>query len=117
MLFIATDRRTGGDIWKLSFDAGVAHAQPLLVTPSSETAAKFSPDGQLVAYTSNESVRFEVYVASYPNFADKVAVSARGGVWPVWSPTGKEVFYREGSAMMAVQIQVDATKRFQASTP
>jgi eukaryotic-like serine/threonine-protein kinase len=117
MLFIATDPKTGGDVWELSFDPDPS-ARPLLVKPSSsEVTAKFSPDGRLVAYVSNASGRFEVYLASYPDLEDKVAVSAGGGVAPVWSPTGRELFYREGPAIVAVQVRADAASRFQVSTP
>jgi serine/threonine-protein kinase len=115
MLFIATDPKTGGDVWELAPDAD-GRARPLMVKPSSsEGAAKFSPDGRWVPYTSNESGRSEVYVARYPDLADKVPVSNSGGLVPVWSRDGRELFYRRGVSLMAVQV--DASDRFRASLP
>src|SRR5262249_28098351 len=63
------------------------------------------PDGKWIAYTSNESGRDEVYVASYPGPGGRVQISTDGGVNPVWSPTGRELFYRKGEKMLAVLIE------------
>jgi serine/threonine protein kinase len=116
MLFTDYSSKTGADIWEFLPGEG-GRARPMLVTPFSENSAKFSPDGKFVAYVSNESGRSEVYVASYPNLAEKVVVSARGGTMPAWSPGGKELFYRQGLAMMAVQVELVGGRRFQGSTP
>jgi eukaryotic-like serine/threonine-protein kinase len=58
------------------------------------THPEFSPDGKLMAYVSNESGTAEVYVQSYPGPGEKVRISTNGGGEPLWSPNGRELFYR-----------------------
>jgi eukaryotic-like serine/threonine-protein kinase len=53
----------------------------------------FSPDGRWLAYMSNESRRLEVYVRPYPGPRGRWPVSVNGGAWPVWSHSGRELFY------------------------
>jgi hypothetical protein len=69
-------------------------------------SAKFSPDGKWVAYCSDESGQPEVYVQSWPGPGPKIQISAEGRTDPVWSPDGKEVFYRNGTKMMAVAVEL-----------
>jgi len=64
-----------------------------------------SPDGRWMAYNSDESGRFEVYVRPYPGPGGRWQVSLDGGTEPVWSPTGREIFYRDGDKMMAAAVQ------------
>jgi serine/threonine-protein kinase len=78
--------------------------QPFLRTPSSETAPRFSPDGHFITYTSDESGRYEIYVRPYPGPGGKWQISTAGGTEPVWNPKGRELFYREGNRMMAVDV-------------
>ena len=54
--------------------------------------------------TSNESGRFEIYVQPYPGPGGKWQVSTEGGTEPVWNPNGRELFYRSGDKMMAVDV-------------
>ena len=75
----------------------------------------FSPDGHWLAYTSDESGRNEVYVQPYPGPGGKRQISTEGGGEPVWAKNGKELFYREGNKMMAVEITTQPT--FRAGTP
>jgi hypothetical protein len=79
-------------------------AQPFLQTPFTETAPVFSPDGHWLAYMSNESGRNEVYVQPYPGPGRKYQISTEGGTEPVWNRNGRELFYRQGNNMMAVDI-------------
>ena len=72
----------------------------------------FSPDGRWLAYVSDESGRPEVYVQPYPGPGGKWQISTEGGTEPVWNPNGRELFYRNGAQMMAVEVEVG-----QASTP
>jgi DNA-binding winged helix-turn-helix (wHTH) protein/Tol biopolymer transport system component len=78
---------------------------PLLRTKFNESGAMLSPDGRWLAYASDESGRFEVYVSSYPQISDKVQLSTAGGVLPRWSTSGREVFFvtQEG-ALMTVPV-------------
>jgi serine/threonine-protein kinase len=79
-------------------------AQPFLQTSFNESAPRFSPDGHWLAYISNESGRYEVYVQPYPGPGGKWQISTDGGTEPVWNPKGRELFYRSDSKMMAVDI-------------
>ena len=88
---------------------------PFLDTPFTERGPMFSPDGQWIAYVSNESGRNEVYVQPYPNPGGKRQISTDGGVEPVWSADGRELFYREGTQMVAVAVETQPT--FTAGTP
>jgi hypothetical protein len=64
-----------------------------------------SPDGRWMAYMSDESGRFEVYVRPYPGPGGRWQVSLDGGSEPVWSPTGREIFYRNGDRMMTATVR------------
>jgi Tol biopolymer transport system component len=73
-----------------------------LATPFAEETARFSPDGKWLAYTSNESGRFEVYVRPFtggPAPAEgKIQISNGGGDFPVWNPEGKELYFMDADA-------------------
>ena len=73
-------------------------------TAADETAARFSPDGRWVAYTSDASGRPEVYLDSYPRRGQRVRVSSGGGVHPVWRGDGRELYYWRDGALVAVQL-------------
>jgi Tol biopolymer transport system component len=79
-------------------------AQPILQTQFNESAPRFSPDGRWLAYVSDESGRYEIYVQPYPGPGGKWQISTDGGTEPVWNPNGRELFYRSGDKMMAVDI-------------
>ena len=79
-------------------------AQPFLRTPFNESSPRFSPDGRWLAYASDESGRQEIYVQPYPGPGGKWPISADGGREPVWNRNGRELFYRNGNRMMAVEI-------------
>ena len=64
----------------------------------------FSPDGNWLAYLSDESGRYEVYVRPYPGPGAKYQVSTEGGVEPMWNPKGNELFYRSGNKMIATEV-------------
>jgi Tol biopolymer transport system component len=77
---------------------------------------QFSPDGQWVAYNSDESGRMEVYVARFPSISDARMVSNAGGCQPIWRKDGKELFYLSLDAkMMSVLLVKGAT--LQADAP
>ena len=58
---------------------------------------------------SDESGREEVYVQSYPSTGDRWQLSTEGGTEPLWSPDGKELFYRHGRTLLAVNVTTDPT--------
>ncbi|HEY7864298.1 MAG TPA: hypothetical protein VIE39_11585, partial [Thermoanaerobaculia bacterium] len=79
--------------------------EPLVVTAAQELDGRLSPDGKWLAYQSNESGVFEVYVRAFRSPSGRVHVSTKGGVDPVWAPDGREIFYRNGGAMMAARVE------------
>jgi Tol biopolymer transport system component len=83
---------TGQDIWSVPV-SGDRKAYPFLKTAFNEARAQFSPDGRWIAYQSNESGRFEVYVTPFPGPGGRWQVSAAGGNSPRWRRDGKELFY------------------------
>ncbi|MCY4660862.1 MAG: protein kinase [Acidobacteria bacterium] len=104
---------TDTDIHRLSLDDGRG-SEPLIATASVEVLPVVSPDGRWIAYQSNESGRWAVYVRPFPNVEDgKWQVSPGGGFSPVWSPVGRELFFLaagpDGRAMMAVEYAGDPT--------
>jgi serine/threonine-protein kinase len=92
------------DTWLLSVD-GDRTLRPFLQTPADERGPVFSSDGRWIAYVSNESGRYEVYVRSFAGAGGKSQVSTEGGIQPVWAPSGREIFYRNGNKMMAVAVE------------
>ncbi|MGH9365020.1 MAG: hypothetical protein ACRD1B_07125, partial [Thermoanaerobaculia bacterium] len=105
---------SGPEIWMLPLE-GDRKLRPFLVPPFHGEVAQFSPDGRWVAYTSNESGRFEVCVRPYPGPGGKWLISTDGGAAPVWARSGREIFYRSGDKMMAVPVQTGSA--FSAGTP
>jgi eukaryotic-like serine/threonine-protein kinase len=82
-------------------------ARPYLATAADERSARISPDGRWVAYTSSESGRDEVYVDSYPKAGRRIVISASGGADPIWRGDGRELYYWDEGALMAVGIGTD----------
>jgi serine/threonine protein kinase len=72
--------------------------------PFNAGGARFSPDGHWVAFVSDESGRNEVYLRPYPEAGTRVQISAAGGSQPVWSSDGREIFFRSGDELLAVNI-------------
>jgi eukaryotic-like serine/threonine-protein kinase len=101
------------DVYTLPLNDG--KPQPFLETPSNETAPRFSPDGRWIAYASDESGRYEIYVRPYPGPGGKWQISTEGGTEPVWNPRGRELFYRARNKMMAVDVTPQPT--FSAGKP
>jgi eukaryotic-like serine/threonine-protein kinase len=79
-------------------------------TSADETAARVSPDGRWVAYTSDESGRSEVYLDSYPRPGRRVSISWNGGAHPVWRGDGRELYYWKDGALVAVRLDAVAGK-------
>jgi Tol biopolymer transport system component len=79
-------------------------ARQYAATPANETAARISPDGHWVAYTSDESGRAEVYLDAYPKPGRRITVSLGGRVHPVWRGDGQELYYWQDGALVAAQL-------------
>jgi eukaryotic-like serine/threonine-protein kinase len=108
------DPATGLDLWVVPL-TGHAVPQPFLRTRFTEAGATFSPDGRWIAYISDESGQYEVYVRPYPPGPGKWQVSTAGGVEGIWSRDGKELFYRNGQRWMVAPVNLDPA--FTAETP
>ena len=108
-----TEDRATRNIWIMPLKD--RKPRPFVESPSYETAPRFSPDGHWIAYASNESGRNEIYVRPYPGPGGKWQISTDGGTEPVWNPKGRELFYRNGQKMMAVDYS--AQPAFSASKP
>jgi serine/threonine-protein kinase len=81
-----------------------------------EAQPQISPDGRWMAYTSNESGQNQVYVRPFPEIeGGRWQVSTSRGDSPLWSPDGRELFSRNGDAVMAVSLKTDPT--FSVETP
>jgi eukaryotic-like serine/threonine-protein kinase len=85
-------------------------------TPYRKSDFRFAPDGKSVAYTSYEPGRAQIFVASFPAFAEKRQVSIDGGGFPTWRKDGKELFFRtaDGTVMSA---EVRTGGRIEAGVP
>jgi Tol biopolymer transport system component len=117
LLYERNDPKTHFDIWVQPLPGGTA--VPFLASPFNEGDARFSPDGRWVAYSSDESGQFEVYVREFtPNGAGgKLLVSKGGGLKPRWRGDGKEVFYH-GSDGTVMSVDVSTVRgEFHAATP
>jgi Tol biopolymer transport system component len=119
--YLLYDQQSAGksdwDLWVLPMDGGGQPAK-YFATPFNETNAKFSPDGRWVAYQSNQSARFEIYVSPFPEAATAPAalVSTTGGTFPRWARDGRALYYISADdELMAVPVTPGAT--FKAGTP
>jgi len=102
LAFVEINPTSGYDIWVLRMND--RKAQLFLQTPFNESVPRFSPDGRWLAYISDESGRYEIYVKPYPGPGGKWQISTEGGTEPTWNTNGRELFYRSGDKMMAVDI-------------
>jgi serine/threonine-protein kinase len=109
-----TNAQTDGDVWILPLE-GVKTPRPFVGTMADEGGARFSPDGRYLAYVSNASGRPEIYVETFPERGGKWQVSTEGGTEPVWARSGRELFYRSESQLMA--IEVETAPSFRPSKP
>ena len=99
--------KTGYDISIISVD-GNHQASVYLGTPANERSAHFSPDGKWMAYDSNESGQYEVYVQTIPAGGKKYQISTTGGSLPVWRRDGEELFYLSlDQKIMSVPVHIN----------
>jgi eukaryotic-like serine/threonine-protein kinase len=101
------DEKTGEDLWLLPLQ-GNHTPQPLLQTPHDESEPRFSPDGKWIAYVSNQSRAYEVYLRPASGEGTR-QVSAHGGTRPRWSPDGKDLFYFSRASGAIYRIPISGT--------
>ena len=95
---------SGFELWLLPL-TGNAKPVKFLSSPGNEMHANFSPEGRLIAYTSNETGKYEVYVQTFPKSDRQWTVSTNGGYEPRWRGDGREIYYlSEDRKLMAVPV-------------
>ncbi len=99
------------NIWLLPM-FGERKAVPFSPSPFVQSVGRVSPDGRWIAYQSNESGPFQIYIQSFPSAAGgKWQVSAGGGVYPRWSRDGRELFYLAADGqLMAVPVRITGAR-------
>jgi DNA-binding winged helix-turn-helix (wHTH) protein/Tol biopolymer transport system component len=115
IVYTGSDPRTKLDLWTLT----VADRKPIpfLQTPFNEMHAQVSPDGRWVAYASDESGTWEVYVQSFPVPGAKRTISVGGGAEPQWRRDGRELYYlAPDGTLMAVAV-TSRDESFDAGRP
>ena len=91
--------------------------EPFLQTPFDERQPAFSPDGRWIAYASNESGAYQVYVRAFPDKGGKWQISNSGGAYPVWSRNGHELFFRTLDSRIMVASYSVKGESFVADKP
>jgi Tol biopolymer transport system component/DNA-binding winged helix-turn-helix (wHTH) protein len=86
------------DIWLLSLVAQGAKPRPIVQGPAAEQNGRFSPDGQFIAYDSNETGRREIFVRSLGGDMRRWQVSTEGGSAPLWRADGRELYFVVGGS-------------------
>ncbi len=89
------------DIWILDPQG---KARPFLDSDANERTGRFSQDGRWLAYVSNETGEYQVYVVGYPEPSRRVPASIDGGLSPIWSPDGGELLFRNGGKLLSVEV-------------
>ncbi len=120
LVYSASDPKTTGDIWILPLsgpEGAPRKPQLYLQTEFNETHGQVSPDGKYLAYTSNETGRYEVYARPFPSAAGgRWMVSSEGGGQPRWRRDGKELYFiAPDKKLMAVEVKTGPT--FERGTP
>ena len=106
LVYTVTSLENRGDIRfaERSGEGDRFEARDFLVTPFNEVSAQLSPDGRFLAYCSDESGAYEVYVRAFPDGKRSRQVSRAGGCAPRWSRAGQELFYVEQDRLIAVPL-------------
>jgi Tol biopolymer transport system component len=103
------------DIWYLEMEDG-AQPKPFLVTPAREGLVSLSPDGRYIAYESDESGNFQVFVKRFPGGEGKWQASTDGGEYPFWGRDGRTLYYRQGQCDI-VAVPVETASNLVLGTP
>jgi serine/threonine-protein kinase len=106
------------EIWTLPAPGSGGDGKPRPFTQTSTAdQPRISPDGKWVAYNSSESGKEEIYVVPFSGPGGNTQVSTQGGEEPVWSPSGRELFYDETSTNQVMAIDIPAGPLLRAGRP
>jgi eukaryotic-like serine/threonine-protein kinase len=106
LVFTETSQETGNDIGLLTMD-GKQSPDLIIHSKFSESNGEISPDKRWIAYQSNESGAYQIYVRPFPKVdTGRWQVSTVGGTRPLWAQNGAELFYEHGNALMAAPILI-----------
>jgi Tol biopolymer transport system component len=108
LVYSVTGTNTRDDLWLLRLKGELTPTK-YLDGPSEERHAQFSPDGRRIAYSSDESGQYQVYVQTVPATGAKRQISTQGGSRPRWRKDGKELYYLSADGkLMAVPVKLEA---------
>jgi Tol biopolymer transport system component len=104
MLVVHVDGvRTTNDLWYRGL-ANDTTMKALVTTPFNEMGPRISPDGRWIAFASDESGAFQVYVTPLPGPGGRYQVSTEGGTAPVWSPDGRRLYYGSAGRLLSATL-------------
>ncbi|MBS1828867.1 MAG: serine/threonine-protein kinase [Acidobacteria bacterium] len=115
-LLIVHGAANGADLWVLPMK-GERKPVPFLQTTFNEQQGRFSPNGKWVAYASDESGRYEVYVRPFPSGDSKWRVSPEGGDFPLWRGDGKEIYYLTPDRKLMAAAVIEGRDGIAVSVP
>lgn len=103
MAFVETHPSRRRDVWLMRLD-GDRRSEPLIATDADERDARFSPNGQWLAYVSDETGRDEVFIRPVGPQGGRKQVSSDGGISPAWAPNSRELFFATHDGLSAVTL-------------
>lgn len=110
LLYYRVDVNTGRDLWTVPIslsDEGIqltGEPTAWFSGPNDDAAPTWHPSGNWLAYMSNETGRFQVYVRSYPDGRTTELVSLGEGMAPIWSEDGRSLYYRDTDSLYVVSV-------------
>ena len=122
LAFNELDSKTSFDLWTVPLDSdstGLRAGKPevFLQTPADERYPSFSPDGRWMAYASNESGTYQVYVRAFPDKGGKWQISNSGSTYPMWSRTGHGLLFEALDNDIMVAAYTEKGDSFVADKP
>ena len=124
LVYTVVDTRTQADIWYVPWDGkpDFSKAVKFLATDAAESQGQVSSDGKWIAYTSNETGDYEVYVRPFPTGPGGWKVSVDQGFQPRWSADGKRIYYLrrlngQRATLLAATVESDASGRLRTGPP
>jgi eukaryotic-like serine/threonine-protein kinase len=115
LIYSKLDPRSAPALWMLPL-SGDRKSVPVARPPYGEVHGQVSPDGRWLAYVSNETGRYQVYVRPFPSGEGKWPISSGGGIEPVWRADGRELFYLAGDGYL-MSVPVNSADGFRALEP